>query len=138
MHINVRSSVRVRVCTVVAFSRLPLLVTMTTEYSLPATSELKEHSDGEKRDTASVWTVRLPSCRRTRQLSTTPSAGRHDTCRASDLPPLATVTSETDAGAEGEEREEIFYSVNRGRCEITGIFYNNTIGAGMCVCAGSL
>lgn len=59
-------SSRVRVWTVVAFSRLPLLVTMTTEYSRPATSELKEHSGGEERDTASVWTVRLPSWRRTR------------------------------------------------------------------------
>ena len=41
----------------VAFSSLPLLVTMTTEYSRPATSELKEHSGGEELDTASVWTV---------------------------------------------------------------------------------
>ena len=50
----------------VAFCRPPLLVMMTTVYSRPATSELKEHSGGEERDTASVWTVFLPSWRRTR------------------------------------------------------------------------
>lgn len=45
---------RVRAWTVVEFSRLPLLAAMATEYRRPATSELKEHSGAEERDTANV------------------------------------------------------------------------------------
>lgn len=47
------------------FSKSPLRVTMTTEYSCPGTSELKEHSGGEERDTGSMWMIRFPALRLT-------------------------------------------------------------------------
>lgn len=115
---------RVRAFTTVVFSKLPLLVTMTTEYRRPATSELKEHSGGEELDTARMCTTRCPSLSLTRYLLTRPTAGCHDTWRASDLPLLETVTSETDAGA-AKRTSQI--QVCNQRWQVGGVYLKRTI-----------